>query len=98
MRSKIPRFSSTLTPTGQPVPGILGNIATLTRDRVPTNSNQSNIQPVYDVYASVQGRDLGGVASDLRKVTSALQQQLKAGNRIQVLGQIQSMNDSFRNL
>ena len=90
--------SSVLTPTGQPVPGILGNIATLTRDRVATNSNQSNIQPVYEVYASVQGRDLGGVASDIHKITSALQQQLKPGNSIQVLGQIRSMNDSFRNL
>jgi multidrug efflux pump subunit AcrB len=26
---------------------------------VPTNLNQTNIQPVYDIYASVQGRDLG---------------------------------------
>jgi hypothetical protein len=59
--------SSTLTATGQPVPGILGNIATLTRDHVATNSNQSNIQPVFDIYASVQGRDLGGVASDINK-------------------------------
>jgi multidrug efflux pump subunit AcrB len=90
--------SSMLTVSGQPVPGMLSNVAKLTRDRVPTNSNQSNIQPVYDIYASVQGRDLGGVASDINKVRSALQPQLQAGNSIQVLGQIQSMNDSFRNL
>ena len=45
--------------TGDPVPGMLSNVATLTRDSLPTNSNQTNIQPVYEVYASVQGRDLG---------------------------------------
>ena len=90
--------SSMLTATGQPVPGMLSNIARLTRDHVATNSNQSNIQPVYEVYASVQGRDLGGVASDINKVRATLQPQLKPGNTIQVLGQIQSMNDSFRNL
>ena len=90
--------SSMLTVTGQPVPGMLSNVAKLTRDHVPTNSNQSNIQPVYDIYASVQGRDLGGVAADINKVRSALQPQLEPGNSIQVLGQIQSMNDSFRNL
>jgi multidrug efflux pump subunit AcrB len=90
--------SSMLTISGQPVPGMLSNVATLRRDRVATNSNQSNIQPVYDVYASVQGRDLGGVASDINRVTSDLQRQLKAGNTIEVLGQIQSMNDSFRHL
>jgi multidrug efflux pump subunit AcrB len=90
--------SSIVTASGQPVPGMLSNLATLTRDHVATNSNQSNIQPVYDVYASVQGRDLGGVAFDINKVASALRQQLKPGNSIEVLGQIQSMNDSFRNL
>jgi multidrug efflux pump subunit AcrB len=90
--------SSNLTVSGQPVPGMLSNVATIKRDHVATNSNQSNIQPVFDVYASVQARDLGGVASDIRKVTSQLQQQLKPGNTIQILGQIQSMNDSFRDL
>jgi multidrug efflux pump subunit AcrB len=90
--------SSTLTVGGQPVPGMLSNVATFKRDQVTTNSNQTNIQPVFDVYASVQGRDLGGVAADINNATAALQQQLKPGNTIQVLGQIQSMNDSFRNL
>jgi multidrug efflux pump subunit AcrB len=90
--------SSTLTVGGQPVPGMLSNVATFKRDQVTTNSNQTNIQPVFDVYASVQGRDLGGVAADIGKATAELQKQLKPGNTIQVVGQIQSMNDSFRNL
>jgi multidrug efflux pump subunit AcrB len=90
--------SSSLARGGQPVPGMLGNVATLKRDKVPTNSNQTNIQPVFDVYASVQGRDLGSVAADINKVTNELQKELKAGNTIQVVGQIQSMNDSFRDL
>jgi multidrug efflux pump subunit AcrB len=90
--------SGNLTASGQPVPGMLSNVATLKRDHVATNSNQSNIQPVYDIYASVQARDLGSVASDIKRVTSEFQQQLKPGNTIQVLGQIQSMNDSFRHL
>ena len=90
--------SSTLTVGGQPVPGMLSNVATFKRDQVTTNSNQTNIQPVFDVYASVQGRDLGSVAADIGKVTAELQRQLKPGNTIQVVGQIQSMNNSFRNL
>jgi multidrug efflux pump subunit AcrB len=90
--------SSVLTVGGQPVPGMLSNVAKLKRDTVPTNSNQSNIQPVFEVYASVQGRDLGSVASDINKVTASLQKELQPGNRIQILGQVQSMNDSFRNL
>jgi multidrug efflux pump subunit AcrB len=80
------------------VPGLLSNVATLKRDSLPTNSNQSNIQPVYDVYASVQDRDLGRVAKDLDHVVADLQKQLTPGNFIQVLGQIESMNSSFTNL
>src|SRR5271156_1335128 len=82
----------------QPIPGMLSNVATFKRDTVPTNSNQTNIQPVFDVYASVQGRDLGSVAAEINKVTTQLQKELKPGNSIQVVGQIQSMDDSFRNL
>jgi multidrug efflux pump subunit AcrB len=90
--------STSLAVSGQIVPGMLSNIATFKRDKVPTNSNQSNVQEVYDVYASVQGRDLGGVAADIDKATAQLQKDLKPGNSIEVTGQIQSMNDSFRNL
>ena len=90
--------SSSVAISGQTVPGMLSNVATFKRDTVPTNSNQTNIQPVFDVYASVQGRDLGRVAADINKVTTELGKQLKPGNSIQVVGQIQSMNDSFRNL
>lgn len=90
--------STSLAVSGQTVPGMLSNVATFKRDTVATNSNQTNIQPVFDVYASVQGRDLGSVAADINKVTTQLQKELKPGNSIQVIGQIQSMNDSFRDL
>jgi multidrug efflux pump subunit AcrB len=89
-------LSSTLTDV--PVPGLLSNVATFRRGSVPTNANQANIQPVYEVYASVQGRDLGGVASEIGKIVAELQTQLKPGNTIQVIGQIGSMNGAFLNL
>jgi multidrug efflux pump subunit AcrB len=90
--------STALAANGPPIPGLLSNVATLQRDSVPTNLNQSNIQPVYDIYASAQGRDLGSISSDIGKVVADLQKELKPGNTIQVLGQIQSMRESFRNL
>jgi multidrug efflux pump subunit AcrB len=90
--------STAIAANGPPIPGLLSNVATLQRDSVPTNLNQTNIQPVYEVYASVQGRDLGSVSDDINKITTELQKELKPGNTIQVLGQIQSMHDSFRDL
>src|SRR5712671_6407629 len=90
--------STALASNGPPIPGLLSNVATLHRDSVPTNLNQTNIQPAYDIYASVQGRDLGSISGDIGKIVDELQKELKPGNKIQVLGQIQSMQDSFRNL
>src|SRR5271167_218724 len=78
--------STSVAASGQIIPGMLSNVATIKRDKVPTNSNQTNIQPVFDVYASAQGRDLGGVAADIHKVTNELQKQLKPGNTIEVVG------------
>ena len=65
---------------------------------LPTNTNQTNIQPVYDIYASVQGRDLGSVSNRYQQDRRRAATELKPGNYIQVAGQIQSMNDSFRDL
>ena len=90
--------STALASNGPPIPGLLSNVATLKRESVPTNLNQTNIQPVYDIYASVQGRDLGSISGDIGKIAAELQKELKPGNTIRVLGQIQSMRDSFRDL
>ena len=90
--------SASLSPQGDPVPGLLSNVATLTRTSMPTNANQANIQPVYEVLANVQGRDLGSVADEIDRTVTGLQKELSPGNTIQVLGQIGSMNDAFRDL
>lgn len=90
--------STAIAAAGAPIPGLLRNVASLHRDSVPTNLTQTNIQPVYDIYASVQDRDLGSTSTDIAKVVAEFQSGLKPGNTIQVLGQIQSMHDSFRDL
>jgi multidrug efflux pump subunit AcrB len=84
--------------TDTPIPGLLSNVATFKRTSVPTNANQANVQPVYEVYASVQGRDLGGVAGEIQKIVADAQKELKPGNTIQVIGQIESMNSAFIDL
>jgi multidrug efflux pump subunit AcrB len=93
-----PVSTGTAPPTPEPVPGELSNVATFTRDSVPGSANQANIQPLYEVYASTQGRDLGSIATEITKITTDLQKQLSPGNTIQVTGQIQSMNQAFRDM
>lgn len=86
------------SPAGDPVPGLLSNVATISRHVLPTNANQTNVQPVYEVFANVQGRDLGSVARDIDRIVKELSPRLKPGNSIQVTGQIESMNGAFANI
>jgi multidrug efflux pump subunit AcrB len=90
---------TTFTTTGRnPVPGLLSNVATLKRDSIPTNANQANVQPVYEIYANAEGRDLGSISADINEIVAEYQKQLAPGNRIEVIGQIDSMNGAFRDL
>jgi multidrug efflux pump subunit AcrB len=83
---------------GTPIPSRLGNIATAKRVAVQSVFNQSNIQPVYDIYGSVQNRDLGSVATAIQEVVASLEPRLKPGNHIVVRGQIESMQSAFGDL
>ena len=78
------------------VPGLLSNVATFKRDAVPTNANQANVQPVYEIFANAEGRDLGSISGEINKIVAEYQKQMSPGNRIEVIGQIVSMNDAFR--
>ena len=80
------------------VPALLSNVATFKRDSTPTNLNQANIQPVYEIFANTQSRDLGSVSRDIDRIIAEEQKQLAPGNRIEVVGQIDSMNAAFHNL
>jgi multidrug efflux pump subunit AcrB len=91
-------IASSANPDGTPIPNVLGNIAAATRVAVQSVYNQSNIQAVYDVYGSVEHRDLGSVAADIQEIVNAILPQLKPGNHIVVRGQIQSMHSAFGNL
>jgi CzcA family heavy metal efflux pump len=82
---------------GQTTPQVLGNLVQLTPVARPAVVNHYNVQPVIDVYASTQGRDLGGVASDIMKALKPFQdpKNLPRGTRIVVRGQIETMQSSF---
>src|SRR5205807_1839745 len=58
----------TATGTSGPPAQLLGNLADLGRGTEAANINHYNVQPIYDVYANVQGRDLGAVSADVQKI------------------------------
>jgi multidrug efflux pump subunit AcrB len=57
-----------------------------------------NVQPVLDVYASVQDRDLGSVAREVDQIVKDASAKLPRGSFIQVRGQMQTMRESFLGL
>ena len=91
-------LASSTDANGTPIPSRLGNIATAQRVAVQSVFNQSNIQPVYDVYGSAQNRDLGSAAKAIQKIVAELEPRLKPGNHIVVRGQIDSMQGAFGDL
>ncbi len=78
-----------------PRPELLGNLASVERRESPVIVNHYNVQPVFDVLANVQGRDLGGVADQVNKVVDEYKSKLPRGTFLSVRGEVQSMNKSF---
>jgi multidrug efflux pump subunit AcrB len=77
---------------------VLGNFATLERGNSAGSASHLNIQPVYDIFANVQGRDLGGVIGDIRKVIAEYEPKLAPGNKILVKGLVTDMDSAFNRL
>ncbi len=78
-----------------PTPQLLDNLTSMTQTAEPAVVSHYNVQPVIDVYASVQGRDLGGAASDIARITAAAARQLPRGSTLVTRGQVQTMHSSF---
>ena len=74
---------------------VLGNLVQLAPTTRPAVVSHYNVQPVIDVYASTQGRDLGAVAKETMKVLEPFEQHLPRGSRIVVRGQVETMRSSF---
>jgi len=79
-------------------PQLLGGIATIDRGVEPNVVSHYNIEPDLDIFATPQGRDLGAVASDIRKIIHASAKDLPKGSIVTVRGQVPTMNTAFTGL
>ena len=78
-----------------PQPQLLENLTSMNRRQEPAVVTHYNVQRVIDIYAGIQGRDLGGVATDIAKITAAAQKHLPKGSSIVTRGQVATMKSSF---
>ncbi len=85
----------TIPVTSPQGPQLLSNLVELYPVARPATVNHYNVQPVIDVYASTQDRDLGAVAAETEKVLRTFDGQLPRGTHIVVRGQVATMRSSF---
>ncbi|MGZ6013089.1 MAG: efflux RND transporter permease subunit, partial [Caulobacteraceae bacterium] len=77
---------------------VLGGLGSITRGEGNVVNTHYNITPAFDIYAAVQGRDLGATAHDVQKVLDGYKARLPRGSALVMRGQIETMNTAFTGL
>jgi multidrug efflux pump subunit AcrB len=77
---------------------LLRNLASMERGVSMAAVNHYNVQPIMNIFANVEGRDLGSVAAEIEKILGDVRKKLPRGVLIDVRGQVETMNNSFTRL
>jgi CzcA family heavy metal efflux pump len=91
-------MNTPISGTNTTTPQILANLAVATPHTAPAVVSHYNVAPTVDVFASVDGRDLGGVADDTGEIVKSFQKQLPRGTQMHIRGQVETMQSSYRGL
>ena len=84
-----------ITATDTSRPGILANVASVTRSNEMEAISHYNIRRIVEIYGDVQDRDLGSAARDIDRIVEANRKSLPRGSFITIRGQIQTMRSSY---
>ena len=74
---------------------LLSNLVSVQRDYAPVIVNHYNVQPIFDVYANVDRRDLGAVGTEVEKIMREETPYLPRGTSFALRGQYETMRSSF---
>ena len=74
---------------------LLGNLTDLSVEGTPGVVTHGNIMPLFDIYVSAEGRDLGSVLGDVEKVTKSLEHEKPRTAEIEIHGQAELMRDAY---
>jgi CzcA family heavy metal efflux pump len=77
---------------------LLGALATISPGPSDGVVSHYNVEPVVDLYASTQGRDLGAVAADIQKILTSTQGEVPKGSVVVLRGQVQTMQAAYAQL
>jgi multidrug efflux pump subunit AcrB len=77
---------------------LLGGLATIERAASNAVVSHYNVRPVIDIFATPQGRDLGGVAADIRKLMQETVHEVPNGAGVALRGQVTTMTSAYQQL
>ena len=77
---------------------ILGGVASIKRSVSNAVVSHYAVQPVIDIFATNNDRDLGAVAADIQKVLDDTAKEVPLGSTIVVRGQVQTMTSAYDQL
>jgi len=74
---------------------LLGNLADLSAEGTPGVITHGNIMPLINVYVSAEGRDLGGVLTDVQKIAKTMEHEKPRSAEVEIHGQASLMHDAY---
>jgi multidrug efflux pump subunit AcrB len=77
---------------------VLGGVSDIHRSMANAVVSQYDLQGLVEVYAAVQGRDLGAVAGDVRRIVAELSKTAPKVGQVVVQGQVKTMESAFSGL
>jgi multidrug efflux pump subunit AcrB len=77
---------------------LLGNLADLSAEGTPGVITHGNLMPLFNIYVSAEGRDLGGVLTDVEKIAKGMEQEKPHSADIEIHGQASLMHDAYFDL
>ncbi len=77
---------------------VLGGIADIHRSQSNAVVSQYDIAPMVEIYATTQGRDLGAVSADIRKIVAQNDKDKPKGSIVALVGQTATMNSAYEGL
>ena len=84
--------------TASGVPQVLGGLAQFSRNTSNAVVSQYDIQPMIQINATTQDRDLGSVASDIRRIIADTATEVPKGSTVALVGQVRTMERAFSGL
>jgi multidrug efflux pump subunit AcrB len=77
---------------------LLGNLTKISAEGTPGMITHGNLLPLFDLYVSGEGRDLGGLLADVEKITKSMEHEMPRSADLEIHGQASLMYEAYSQL